>query len=449
MQFLDKVWPIEPNPIEQPRWLNVLGLMLVLMYGLIKLPLYQSSKHLDTVMLMAGLVCILIYGAHRVRNTLPVWSILAAVMATLATWVAGQITHPELIKSTPKIEHLANHFLFVVLAFWLMGSVQKTLVFWACAIASVVIAPWWLGGGWNELAQGWAGVRISLGIHNEQHTSVVMGSALIGWVVFAKRIVMGDSHRALRTLIWLGVLAVLAFGFIASQTRAAYLGMALVVAVLVIGLVQRGIKAGQRLRYGVAVAAILLIGSAAILSGQDKLKERFSESAPTVTKIIEGDWRAMPHNSLGLRLQSWQAGFESFLQHPLFGAGRNGGKIVLQNTDWLQTSPASQFGHMHNSTVEFLVRYGLFGLGIYLVLMAWTTKEAHRAWKRGVMPTDFYVFFWLFFVFYVFVNMFESFMFYTTGILPFTVVMAGLLGFIWKSRCEPINCNPTPKPNQN
>jgi hypothetical protein len=44
------------------------------------------------------------------------------------------------------------------------------------------------------------------------------------------------------------------------------------------------------------------------------------------------------------------------------------------------------------------------------------------------------VFFWLFFVFYMFVNMFESFMFYTTGILPFTVVMAGLLGFIWRHR---------------
>jgi O-antigen ligase len=439
MQFLDKVWPIEPTPIEQPRWLNVIGLMLVLMYGLIKLPLYQSSKHLDTVMLMAGLVCILIYGAHRVRNTLPMWSILAAVVATLATWAAGQITHPELIKSTPKIEHLANHFLFVVFAFWLMGSVQKTLVFWTCAIASVVIAPWWLGGGWNELALGWTGARINLGIHNAQHTSVVMGSALIGWVVFAKRIVMGDSHRALRTLVWLGVLAVLAFGFIASQTRAAYLGMALLVAVLLIGLIQRGINAGQRLRYGIAVAAILLIGSAAILLGQDKLKERFSESAPAASKFIQGDWDAIPPTSLGIRIHSWRAGMEWVAEHPVFGLGRNGGVIVMKNTEWLQVHTGGGFGHMHNSAIEFLVRYGLFGLGIYLFLMAWTTKEAHRAWKRGVMPTDFYVFFWLFFVFYVFVNMFESFMFYTTGILPFTVVMAGLLGFIWRNRITVTN----------
>jgi len=430
---------MEPNPIEQPRWLNILGLMLVLMYGLIKLPLYLSSKHLDTMMLMAGLVCILIYGANRARSTLPVWSIVAAVVATLATWAAGQMTHPELIKSTPKIEHLANHFLFVVLAFWLMGSVQKTLVFWACAIASVVIAPWWLGGGWDELAQGLAGVRINLGIHNAQHTSVVMGSALIGWLVFAKRIVIGDSYRALRTLIWLGVLAVLAYGFIASQTRAAYLGITLVVAVLVAGLIHRGIKAGQRLRYGIAVAAILLFGFAAILSGQDKLKERFSESAPALSKFIQGDWDAIPPTSLGLRIHSWRAGMKWVAEYPVFGVGRNGGVIVMKNTEWLQAHTNGRFGHMHNSVVEFLVRYGMFGLGIYLVLMAWTTKEAHRAWKRGVMPTDFYVFFWLFFVFYMFVNMFESFMFYTTGILPFTVVMAGLLGFIWRNRITVTN----------
>ena len=434
MRFFGKVGSIEPNPIEQPRWLNEMGLMLVLLYGVIKLPLYESSKHLDTVMLMAGLVCILIYGANRVRNTLPVWSILAAVVATLATWAAGQMTHPELIKTTPKIEHLANHFLFVAFAFWLMGSVQKTLVFWALAMVSVVIAPWWLGGGWEELAQGWAGKRIDLGIHNAQHTSVVMGSALIAWLVFTKRIVIGTTHVGLRAVAWLVVFSILAFGFVTSQTRAAYIGIGLVLAVVVIGLFYHGVKAGQRLRYGAAAAAILIAASFALVSSQDKLKERFAESAPAASKLIEGDWDAIPPTSLGIRLHSWRAGIEWVADHPVFGLGRNGGVIVMKNTEWLQVHTGGRFGHMHNSAVEFLVRYGAFGLGIYLVLMMWTTKEAHRAWKSGVMPTDFYVFFWLFFVFYMFVNMFESFMFYTTGILPFTVVMAGLLGFIWRHR---------------
>jgi O-antigen ligase len=387
-------------------------------------------------MLMAGLVCILIYGANRVRNTLPVWSILAAVVATLATWAAGQMTHPELIKSTPKIEHLANHFLFVVFAFWLIGSVQKTLVFWALAVVSVVIAPWWLGNGWDELAQGWAGLRINLGIHNAQHTAVVMGSALIAWLVFAKRIVMGTTHVSLRAVVWLVVFSVLVFGFVASQTRAAYIAMGLVLTVVIIGLFCRGIKAGQRMRYGAAASAILIAASFAIVAGQDKLKERFAESAPAVNKLIEGNWDAIPPTSLGIRLHSWRAGMDWVAEHPFLGLGRNGGEIVMRNTDWLQVHTGGSFGHMHNSAVELLVRYGAFGLSIYLVLMGWTTKEAHKAWKSGVMPTDFYVFFWLFFVFYMFVNMFESFMFYTTGILPFTVVMAGLLGFIWKAQIE-------------
>jgi O-antigen ligase len=432
MRFLDLAWPIERNPITQPKWLEITGYLLVLMYGLIKLPLFQSSKHLDTVLLMAGLTCILVYGTQRVRQTLPVWCIGAAVVAALATWAAGQISHPELIKSTPKIEHLATHFLFVVFAFWLMGSVQKTIFFWALAIVSVVIAPWWLGGGWDELAQGWAGVRINLGIHNSQHTSVVMGSALIAWLVFAKRMVIGTTYVGWRAVAWLIVFSILAFGFLASQTRAAYMGMGLVLAVVVIGLLYRGMRARQRMRYGALVAAILIVASFVLVSGQDKLKERFAESAPAVNKLLEGDWDAIPSTSLGIRLHSWRAGMEWIAEQPFLGLGRNGGEIVMRNTDWLQVHTGGRFGHMHNSAVEFLVRYGAFGLSIYLILMVWTTKEAHKAWKSGVMPTDFYVFFWLFFVFYMFVNMFESFMFYTTGILPFTVVMSGLLGFIWR-----------------
>lgn len=436
MWFFDRGSLYEPSPIPMPAWLNTLGFSLVLLYGLIKLPLYQSSKHLDTVMLIAGLVCLLIYGANRVRNTLPLWAMLASVLVTIATWAAGQVSHPELIKSTPKIEHLATHFLFVVFALWLMGSAKKTFLFWAVAMVSVVVAPWWLGGGWDELALGWSGERIDLGVRNAQHTSVVMGSALVGWLVFANRMVLGQPHTALRFAFWFVVLAFLAFCFITSQTRAAYIGMALVLVTLVIGLIFYGIHLKQGFRYTLAATLIATAALSVIFMTKGTLIERIPESSPVVNQVLSGDWDEIPAASLGIRIHSWRAGLEWFVEYPFFGVGRNGGSIVMQHTEWLQPITEGRFGHMHNSAVELLVRYGLFGLAIYFSLMIWTAKHAHRAWKSGVMPTDFYVFFWLFFVFYMFVNMFESFIFYTTGILPFTVVMAGLLGFIWRNNID-------------
>ncbi len=419
-----------------PFWLQIMGFVSLFLYGLIKLPFYGSTKHLDTALLLAGFACLFAYGGKSIKSSVPVWCALAAVLVTLATWLSGQITHPELIKSTPKLEHLANHFLFVVFAFWLMGSVQKTLVFWACAMASVVIAPWWLGGGWNELALGWAGQRINLGIHNAQHTSVVMGSALIAWLVFAKRMFSSFSHRSLLALVWLTVAVLLCIGFVASQTRAAFIGMSLAMVLLVSGLLYFGFQSGQRLRYGTVAALVLLATVASVLLGQETLVARFAESAPAAMQIMAGNWDAVPPTSLGLRIHSWRAGLEWAAQYPLFGLGRNGGLIVMQNTEWLQAFPVSDFGHMHNSALEFLVRYGILGLSIYVVLMFWIANQAHIAWKCGIMPTDFYTFFWLFFIFYTFVNMFESFMFYSTGILPFTVVMAGLLGFIWQNKTK-------------
>lgn len=432
MWFFDRTSQDAPDLAPMPLWLNGLGYGLILLFGLIKLPLYQSSKHLDTLLLVLGLVCILVYGASRVRNTLPLWLILASVLAALATWTAGTISHPDLIKSTPKIEHLATHFLFVVFAFWLMGSVKKTLVLWIVAMISVVLAPWLLGGGWDELARGLEGERIDLGFRNAQHTSVVMGSALLGWLIFAKRMVFGEKHTVLRGVLWFVVLMFLMFYFITSQTRAAYIGAATVLVMFVIGLIIHGINSKQG--FWSLFSVILIFLFAVVLIANDTLVKRLPESSATISPVLRGDWNAVPPNSLGLRIHSWRAGFEWITEYPIFGIGRNGGAIVMQNTEWLKPIINDDFGHMHNSAMELLVRYGFFGLGIYLLLILWIVRQSHKAWKKGDIPNDFYIFFCLFFVFYLIVNMFESFIFYTAGIFPFTIAMSGLLGFLWKSK---------------
>lgn len=432
MQLIQKIQSFSQTPVRLPLWIAILGLAFVLFYAVVKLPWYDGTKHLDTLMMLLGITCIIKFAPTTIRASLPMWALLAAVSATLLTWASGQITHPELIANTPKIEHLGNHFLFLVLAFWLMGSQTKTFLVWAIAFATVVVSPWVMGGGWAELQAGWSGQRIDLGIHNAQHTAVVFGTALLGWLVFAKRMIVGKSAAPIRVIAWAAVAALLVFVIAASQTRATFIALAAVVVVVFLWLLIMGLQSNHKKTYFFMASLLVLLTASVWLAKEDSLKDRFASEAPVLNKLVEGDMAGVPTTSFGYRVHSWRAGLEWVAQYPVFGVGRNGGEVVMKHTDWLQAYTGGRFGHMHSSYMEFAVRYGLFGFGIYIILFVWTARKAHQTWRAGAMPTDVYVFSLLFVLFYGVVNTVESFMFYTTGRLPFTLVMGGLLGFIWR-----------------
>jgi len=441
MQLLQKTHSFSQTPIKLPVWIATFGLAFVLFYAAVKLPWYDGTKHLDTLMLLLGVACIVKFAPPAVRASLPMWALLAAVSATILTWASGQITHPELIADTPKIEHLGNHFLFLVLAFWLMGSQTKTFLVWAIAFATVVASPWLLGGGWAELQAGWIGQRIDLGIHNAQHTAVVFGTALLGWLVFAKRMVVGKSAAPIRATIWAVVAALLVFVIAASQTRATFIGLAVVMVAVFLWLLAKGLQSSHKKTYFLIAGLLVLLTVGVWVAKEDSLRARFATEAPVLVKLVEGDLAGVPTTSFGYRVHSWRAGFEWIAKYPVFGVGRNGGEIVMKHTEWLQAYTGGRFGHMHSSYMEFAVRYGLFGLAIYIVLFLWIARHAHLTWKAGAMPTDVYFFSLLFVLYYGVVNAVESFMFYTTGRLPFTIVMGGLLGYIWQYQIKKANDN--------
>jgi O-antigen ligase len=356
------------------------------------------------------------------------------------------ITVSEWIKPTPQFDHLSRHFLFLTFAPLLLGHVRLTLVFGLMAILSVLISPWTMGAGWSEVAQGWSGQRVGFGIHNEQHTALVFGAAFLGWLILGPRIWFAQNRwRVLLALTWVGISFCLLTGMMMAQTRAAYLALAFLMLMGVFAFIFWAFnKAPNRHETGwlntswrswYVLAAICLVWMLAMtaMALSDFLTLRFGESSLKWANIVLGRWNSLTQDNLGLRIHSWQAAYEWFLNYPVLGLGRNGAQIVLQNTEWLQSLRLVKFGHMHNSAIDIVIRYGLVGLSVYVALLGWTTVAAHRAWRAGVMPTDFYVFYYAFFFFFLIMNMFESYMFYPTGIWVFTIVMSSLMGFIWKN----------------
>lgn len=65
------------------------------------------------------------------------------------------------------------------------------------------------------------------------------------------------------------------------------------------------------------------------------------------------------------RFELWRAGWQAFLEHPLFGAGTGDAAAALQTQLQVQQSSLSDSGkHTHNQYLAFLVAFGSIGFGI-------------------------------------------------------------------------------------
>ncbi|MEN8667925.1 MAG: O-antigen ligase family protein, partial [Ketobacter sp.] len=128
----------------------------------------------------------------------------------------------------------------------------------------------------------------------------------------------------------------------------------------------------------------------------------------------------------GIRLHSWVEGLHWFKQSPWLGWGENGKLLAIKESKVLPDTIRSQFGHLHNSYLETLVNNGIIGFTLVLCLYGWlvaTITSGCR--KNGVADVSSFMLtagtLWLV------ANIFESFMFYKTGVLLFGICSAALL----------------------
>lgn len=98
--------------------------------------------------------------------------------------------------------------------------------------------------------------------------------------------------------------------------------------------------------------------------------------------------------------------------------------LGLAECQWLPDR-ARQYGHLHNTTLQVLVAYGVLGLSVMIVLGAWVGLGTWKAWWAGGMPSDIAVFGIGLFIFFVLANQFESYLSFWTGSFIFNLVMGG------------------------
>lgn len=368
--------------------------------------------------------------------------LLAVFLAISIMW--HRISLPESFH-TGRARKLLSVFYFVPIAYAIAKSNLLTPWRLLAAAFAGLVAYLMLNFNAEEWANAWQGQRVDFGIDNAQHAGVVFATCAIAFSVFTCRFFQGVKGLprpvAMACLsIWLCSLLFSFWGVFITQTRAVWLAMActLIALPFFIGLsylLRKNAHTSLRKPLLGALAFIAIFGVFSYSLDAPKLVEnRITEERTSWENLrLAASHETQDLSSIGVRVASWSAATEWIMERPFMGWGGRGPKELIRQSDYFSDSFKEQFGHLHNSYLEVLIKTGLLGAALIILLIVFLGRTIITSYKRGSTPTDVFIFSWLFFVFWLIVNGFESYIYYPSGVYLVALVAALFYSF---SLCE-------------
>lgn len=417
-----------------PPALLAVGVTSLLVYAGLHILWHDVGGQAEALTAILGLAVILIYG-RGIRNSAPLWLLLAALVVQALSWWLGYQHHPQWVADYPELRHLARLFIFVAVAWWLGGSTRNTLWLWGLAALGYLVVTLLPGSALQDWSHGLNGQRVDFGIRNAQHSAMLFGTLLLGLLTLAPRLLRPGRWRALRGGAWMVATVLASIAVLICQTRAVWLGLvlALPVALGLYGIYQWFRGSGLKLRqFCLAVLGVVLLAGIAAATLHGTVSKRLMDESSVIERVASGHWDDIPYTSVGIRINTWRAASEWIAERPWVGWGGEGRSLAIDHTDWLPDSVRDRFGHLHNFFIEVWVAYGLLGVAVIATLVAWIGHGCWHAWRAGVLPGDIALFGAAFFVYWLVVNQFESYESFWTGMYVHNIIVGGLVTHIWQ-----------------
>ncbi len=217
--------------------------------------------------------------------------------------------------------------------------------------------------------------------------ALLLACCLLGLLVFAPRLI-GEKRSgwlfAVRLMLWLAVVAVVAEFVILTQTRIVWLAFVVVVPPLFLLRYRNEIVALWR--NGRVVALIVVVLVVALLFGVVKSNEAIFDERVAQFKddtfalmMLQFDEIEADNPSFAIRVAMNQQGFLRWLERPWIGWGSGGiprDQFFSAETDLTRHTP-----HFHNTYLEFMLRFGLVG-GVIFLLLVWQLFSGLRTARR-------------------------------------------------------------------
>jgi len=384
-----------------------------------------------------------IFCAKHLRKGPISWLLIAAILVPLISWGAAHLTHPQWAESSPKVHRLTSWFMFIPVLIWLGGREKNVLILWSVALCGVAVSPWISGGGWEEILNGFAGQRVDFKLHNAQHAGMLFAIALLGVISFSRRFMLKHGEVS-----WIGVglwsffIVFFSSGVLVTQSRGVWIGLifALIIMALITVYLSRRRKF-KILTFKTILCFVLLgfVGFTLIsyTSTSDIILKRLSyenEYMLKVAGVIDGD-DVVVSQSTGARVTTWLECIKWAKERPFIGWGGNGRRTVIQNSVDLPQQMKS-YGHFHSSYLDILIMFGVLGLAIYLLLLLSFISNVWLNFLKEQLSLDFFLFFIAFLSFWIVVNVFESYMFFSSGTYVFSLIVGGGMTLFLRDNCK-------------
>ncbi|MCD9466166.1 O-antigen ligase family protein [Photobacterium iliopiscarium] len=385
-------------------------------YPLFKYSYREIGDIFQTILIVGSLFHIYKYRNYFIKDKM-VKCLFISILLTITAWIASLYYIPDLARSTPKISVLAKLFFFIIIAYWLKGSIKRVHIFLSCYIAGLFLLFNSHSANFiQETLQGLNGVRIDYGVVNANHPAVLSGIAFIICVFYAVKLGFSiTQHVTLKkTSILLGLIALLIyFGFVVLITQSRQVWLAIPLAFLITPIIYTITKKPNKKTFylilGSTLAFVLLALS--IASQFSYVDNRSNSEKSVISAILTDHISDLPYTSIGIRIHFWLEAIPWIQKNPLFGYGEEArGLVISQSTD-LPSYIKAEFSHLHNSYIELVVQYGapalLLFIYVYILLIRSTLFQKNS--------NEMYYLSLLFFIFWIVTNNFESYTLQKTG----------------------------------
>ncbi|WP_317931188.1 O-antigen ligase family protein [Halioxenophilus sp. WMMB6] len=417
------------------------GLVLVFIYGALYLTLDTLPGYASKLLVLFTAYAVLTRKSYTQKQAI-LWLFYGTIVLQLISWGATTVFLPHMADPTsPKVNRMGAWFMLIPIAFFTRHHTSHPFILWSIALLALLLTPWSTGGGNAEILRALHHERIDFNLRNAEHMGMLFGTGVIGLTAFSYRcLILARKHK----LLWLTPLYLLAWlatllAVLASQTRAVWFSLAITLACGFIWLVWRAIIAwreGNRrtLRltaYSLAVA-VAVIGIFSVLFA-DVVQTRIDEMEPTkLINLVQNPEQAA-EQSVRVRLATWQEALRWIRQRPVLGWGGKGRAAVVQATSQLNEQEKQGFNHLHNSYLDIAVNFGVAGLVLLFLLLGYITRTVYQRVQSGGLASDLLLFWCLFLVYWLIVNLFESYMFFGTGSYALGIIAGGVLSLCWKT----------------
>ena len=362
------------------------------------------------------------------------WLFYLAWATQLMTWGVSNLFYPEMAESSPKLDRLSAWFLLLPVAVFTRRHPAHVYALWIVSIIALLASPWLSGDGIKEILRGFHGIRIDFNLHNAEHMGMLFGVANIALAVFSYRFFLYTKAHSNYWLLPLYIMTWLAslLAVLASQTRAVWLSLSIAMAV---GFIWLTIKTLRMTREGdtrprrqatCALLIIVVISAISVISFSGAIQHRVKLMEPAKLLSATQNPKTAKDESVRVRLSTWKEAFTWIAERPIEGWGGKGRREVVRATPELRPNEKKHIGHLHNSYLDITVTFGLCGMLLCLALFYVITSHASKQVFQTRMSYDVLYFWILFLTYWAIVNIFESYMFFSTGTYIISIVGGGV-----------------------